>query len=210
MPAVPDPTPPERWTSGPAASGSPASAPAASTPAASTPAASRPARTLGRQAGDGVSVVPPEARPFQGRYAGLVSRLLANSVDFGVVTLAVASGYAAVAALRFLWNTRTFSFPAPSFGLLLLTWTGLMVVYLAAAWTVTGRSYGDHLLGLRVVGPRGRPPRAGGALVRAVFCVLFPVGLFWVAVSRDNRSAQDVVLRFSVVYDWAPRHHDAP
>src|SRR6185503_3925212 len=96
------------------------------------------------------------------------------------------------------------------FGLLLLAGTWLMVGYLAGAWTVTGRTYGDHLLGLRVVGPRGRPPRAGGALLRAVFCVLFPLGLFWVAVSRDNRSAQDVVLRFAVVYDWAPRHHDAP
>jgi uncharacterized RDD family membrane protein YckC len=195
VPAVPDPTPPA--TSAPGLS-------AARPPASGAPGGPD------RPAAHGVSVVPPEARPFQGRYAGLVSRLLANTVDFAVVTLAVASGYAAVAALRFLWNSRTFSFPAPSFGLLLLAWTGLMVVYLACAWTVTGRTYGDHLLGLRVVGPRGRPPRAGGALVRAVFCVLFPIGLLWVAVSRDSRSAQDVVLRFSVVYDWAPRHHDAP
>jgi hypothetical protein len=55
------------------------------------------------------------------------------------------------------------------------------------------------------VGPAGRPPRVGGALLRAVLCVLFPIGLFWVAVSRANRSAQDVVLRYAVVYDWSQR-----
>jgi hypothetical protein len=41
-----------------------------------------------------------------------------------------------------------------------------------------------------------------GAALRSAFCVLFPIGLFWVAVSGANRSVQDVVLRSSVVYDW--------
>ena len=152
-----------------------------------------------------VDVVPPEARPFQGQHAGLVTRLIANTVDFLVVAVVVAVGYAGVVALRFLWNSRTFSWPAPRLGLLLLVGSTVMVVYLAGTWVVTGRTYGDQLLGLRVVGPGGRPPRIGGALARAVLCVLFPIGLFWVAVSRDNRSAQDVVLRWSVVYDWSPR-----
>jgi hypothetical protein len=153
----------------------------------------------------GISVLPSEARPFQGRHAGLVSRLLANTVDFAVVVVAVASGYVVVAALRFLWNSRTFSFPAPSAALLLAVGSGVLVLYLAGSWAVTGRTYGDHLLGLRVLGPRGGRPGVVGALVRATACVLFPIGLFWVAVSRDNRSAQDVVLRWSVVYDWSPR-----
>jgi len=150
-----------------------------------------------------VDVVPPEARPFQGQHAGLVTRLIANTVDFLVVAVVVAVGYAGVVALRFLWNSRTFSWPAPRLGLLLLVGSTVMVVYLAGTWVVTGRTYGDQLLGLRVVGPGGRPPRIGGALARAVLCVLFPVGLFWVAVSRENRSAQDVVLRYAVLYDWA-------
>jgi hypothetical protein len=37
--------------------------------------------------------------------------------------------------------------------------------------------------------------------VRALLCVLFPVGLLWVLLSGENRSVQDVVLRTSVVYD---------
>jgi uncharacterized RDD family membrane protein YckC len=153
----------------------------------------------------GVDVVPPEARPFQGQHAGLVTRLLANTVDFLVVVVVVAAGYAAVTAVLFLWNSRTFSFPAAPFAVLLLAGSGVMVVYLAGAWVITGRTYGDQLLGLRVVGPGGRPPRVGGALLRAVLCVLFPIGLFWVAVSRANRSAPDVLLRYAVVYDWSQR-----
>jgi uncharacterized RDD family membrane protein YckC len=152
-----------------------------------------------------VDVIPPEAKGFQGQRAGLVTRIMANSVDFVVVVVVVAAGYLSVAALRFLWNTRNFAFPTASFALLLLIGSGVMVVYLAGAWALIGRTYGDHLLGLRVVGPGGRAPRIVGALIRAVLCVAFPVGLFWVAVSRSNSSAQDVVLRYAVVYDWSQR-----
>jgi uncharacterized RDD family membrane protein YckC len=150
-----------------------------------------------------LSAIPPAARGLQGRRAGLVSRLLANSVDFCIVALVVAAGYAGVAALRFLWNSRTFTFPAPGFGVLLIAGGAVMTLYLTACWTVSGRTFGDHLLGLRVLGLRGGHPRPVVALLRAVLCVLFPIGLFWIVVSRDNRSVQDVLLRSSVVYDWS-------
>jgi hypothetical protein len=39
-----------------------------------------------------------------------------------------------------------------------------------------------------------------------VFCAFVPVGLFWVAVSSQSRSVQDLFLRTSVVYDWQPRN----
>ena len=41
-----------------------------------------------------------------------------------------------------------------------------------------------------------------GALARAAFYVIFPIGLLWVLVSGQNRSLQDLVLRTSVIYDW--------
>jgi uncharacterized RDD family membrane protein YckC len=150
-----------------------------------------------------LSAIPPAARGLQGQRAGLVTRLLANTVDFCIAVLIVAAGYAGVAALRFLWNSRTFTFPAPSSAVLVVAGGAVMTVYLAACWTASGRTYGDHLLGLRVVGWRGRRLRPVGALLRAVLCVVFPIGLFWIALSRENRSAQDVLLRSSVVYDWS-------
>ena len=80
----------------------------------------------------------------------------------------------------------------------------ILVVYLTVAWWLNGRTFGDHLMGLRVVNFRGDRLRLPGALARAAFCAAFPLGLFWVAVSRENRSVQDVVLRTSVIYDWQP------
>ena len=71
-----------------------------------------------------------------------------------------------------------------------------------------GRTYGDHIMGLRVTGRRGRrlgPLRSFG---RAAFCVFFPIGLFWCVVSPERRSVQDVVLWTRVVYDWLPRPGD--
>jgi uncharacterized RDD family membrane protein YckC len=120
-----------------------------------------------------------------------------------VAAAIVTGGYAAVATLRFLWNSRTFTFPDPGFGLLVIAGGVVMTLYLTACWTASGRTYGDHLLGLRVVGGRGRPLRPVGALLRALLCVVFPLGLFWIVISRDNRSVQDVLLRSSVVYDWS-------
>jgi uncharacterized RDD family membrane protein YckC len=56
-----------------------------------------------------------------------------------------------------------------------------------------------------VVNLHGGRLRVSVALLRAAFCVVFPVGLFWVAFSRENRSLQDIVFRTSVIHDWLIR-----
>ena len=48
----------------------------------------------------------------------------------------------------------------------------------------------------------GAAEQAEVALARAMFCAVFPLGLLWTAVSRENRSVADLLLRTSVVYDW--------
>ncbi|HZB19008.1 MAG TPA: RDD family protein [Blastococcus sp.] len=151
-----------------------------------------------------ISTVPLAAQPQQGEPAGLVSRVLAATADFCVVVVLMAAGYLGVAALRFLWNSRTFTFPTASFVVLVVVYSVLLGLYLAASWAITGRTYGDHLLGLRVVTRRGRPLPPAWALVRAVLSVVFPIGLLWVGLSRRNLSVQDVLVGSSVVYDWAP------
>lgn len=108
----------------------------------------------------------------------------------------------AVVGLRFLWQPTTFGFPSPSSTVLLFGGFAILVPYLAMSWWLVGWTYGDHLLGLRVVNARGRQMALWGATARAVFCALFPLGLMWVAVSRQDRSIQDIVLITSVVYDW--------
>jgi uncharacterized RDD family membrane protein YckC len=138
----------------------------------------------------------------QGQAAGLVTRLLADAVDCAVVAGVIGLGYLGVVVVRFFWRSWAFTMPTPSFALMLLLGALIALVYLTVGWSTTGRTYGTHLLGLRVVGPSARRLRLGGALLRALFCVVFPIGIFWVAVSRHNRSVQDHVLRTSVIYDW--------
>jgi uncharacterized membrane protein YeaQ/YmgE (transglycosylase-associated protein family) len=155
------------------------------------------------------SVVPVQARGVQGRRAGIVSRAIADIVDCAVVAGVLAAGYVGVVVARFLWRSWAFTLPTPSFLLMLVLGAVTAVIYLTAAWATTGRSYGKHLMGLRVIGPFGRL-RFGGAFLRAVLCVVLPIGIVWVAVSRHNRSLQDVVLRTSVVYDWLGSTEEEP
>lgn len=153
----------------------------------------------------GETPVPREARPYQGRRAGLVTRLIAAAVDLAVVAVVLVAAYAGWAAFLLLIDPRTFTFPEVSVVFSLLAWFVVSVGYLTLAWTLSGRSYGDLVMGLRVLGPGGRRLHLVGAFVRALACVVIPIGLLWVAVSRQQRSFQDVVLRTSVVYDWQPR-----
>lgn len=136
-----------------------------------------------------------------GSRAGLVSRVLASAVDLLVVALLVTAGYLAVAATRFLLHPAGFTFPAVSGRTLLLVGLGVLAAYLTLTWAVLCATVGDRLMGLRVVGVRGTRLPWAWCVVRAALCTVFPIGLFWVLVSRENRSVQDILLRTSVVYD---------
>ena len=112
--------------------------------------------------------------------------------------------------MLFLISPRDFEFATASALLSVTTALLALVVYMTAAWSITGRTYGDHVMGLRVVGRRGHRVWPPTALVRAAFCVGFPIGLLWCGVSTSRRSLQDIVLRTAVIYDWRPRrdHED--
>jgi uncharacterized RDD family membrane protein YckC len=101
-----------------------------------------------------------------------------------------------------VWSPTTFTWPDVPFWVTIIVEFSIAVLYLTGSWAMTGRSYGATLLGLRVLSRRGKIPGWALAFVRAVFCVFFPVGLFWVILSPERRSVQDVVLRTVVVYDW--------
>jgi uncharacterized RDD family membrane protein YckC len=153
-----------------------------------------------------VSIVPWEIQPYQGRHAGLVTRSIAGVIDAVVAALALVAGYVGINGLKFLVDPRGFQFseasplPGVTSGLLIL------VIYLSAAWSITGRTYGCHLMGLRVVNHHGGRLRPFVALLRAIFYALFPLGLLLCAGGRQHRSVQDIVLRTSVIYDWLPGH----
>ncbi len=152
-----------------------------------------------------VSAIPREARPYQGLRAGIVSRVLANTVDFVVLVAILAVGYIGLSATLFLWDPSHFHFPAVPMWSLLLIGEAVLFVYLAVSWVMTGGTLGDRLLGLRVVNYRGDRLHLAGAILRSALCVVFPIGVLYTVVSRANRSVADIVLRTSVIYDWGRR-----
>jgi uncharacterized RDD family membrane protein YckC len=154
-----------------------------------------------------LSSVPEEARAHQGSRAGVVSRTLAAVIDLVVLLGVLGGGYLALAGVLFAIDPVRFSFPTPSRLVILGVAAVVLVGYLTECWTATGRTYGDRVLGLRVVDHRGRKLRLLTALARAVFCTVLPIGLLWTAVSAERRSVQDLVLRTSVIYDWSPHTH---
>ena len=154
--------------------------------------------------------VPQEARAFNGAPAGLASRTLANTVDLIVVGALLAAGYLAVSGLLFLRRGSSFSFPVVSYQTAYAVGFAAWVVYVAIGWRTNGRTYGDHLLGLRVRtisdGPLGVPR----AVIRAILCAIAPLLLVWVAFSKQQRSAQDLLVGTHVIYDWSGARLDAP
>jgi uncharacterized RDD family membrane protein YckC len=159
--------------------------------------------------GGGVSrperlAIPLRARSFQGLRAGFVSRALTSVIDAGVVAALVAGIVVGWSLLRSLGES-SFELSLPGAWGAFTLGEVLLWAYLWIAWSTTGRSIGKQVMGLRVVNSRGELMRPGAALLRAVLCVLFPVGLLWCLFSRNNHSLADVVLRTSVIYDWNVR-----
>jgi uncharacterized RDD family membrane protein YckC len=142
---------------------------------------------------------------MQGQRAGIVSRFIADGIDFFVVIAALIGVYLGYSVFRFLLHPRRFSWPeASSLYLGTLGWI-LLVLYLTVAWANTGRTFGKRVLGLRVVTTAEERLPLWQAFVRACLCALFPIGLFWTAVSGRNASVQDLIVRTHVVYDWRPK-----
>ena len=154
--------------------------------------------------GPEISAVPRAARPYQGTTAGFVTRFVANVIDTVVVIVMLGACYVGYASVVFLLDPRAFEFPDVSFLASLTVALLLATVYLWLTWWLAGRSYGGHVMGIRVTGRRR--PKLGPlrALARAAFCTFFPIGFFWCLLSPHRRSIQDVLLFSSVVYDWLP------
>ncbi len=145
---------------------------------------------------------PADVEDTGHRPAGIVTRVAAMGVDIAMVIVIASVIYIAFAGAKFVLSPTTFQWPNLPIFLTLSAQFALAVLYLTVCWAMTGRTYGDSLLGLRVVSRRGRIPGWTLSFLRAVFCAFFPIGLFWVVLSPERRSIQDVVLRTVVVYDW--------
>jgi uncharacterized RDD family membrane protein YckC len=136
-----------------------------------------------------------------GPRAGVVTRLLAAAADVVVVVLLTASVYLTITGARFVWSPLAFTWPRPTTDVIVVVAALIATGYLTVAWATTGCTYGAGLLGVRVLARRGGRLGWARASVRALACVLFPVGLLWCAISPTRRSVQDLVVGSIVTYD---------
>jgi uncharacterized RDD family membrane protein YckC len=154
---------------------------------------------------DELSVLPAEARGYQGAAAGIATRFAASAIDGFVVVVWLLAVYGGYVVLRLVLSPGGFHPPNPSLLLVGAAFFWTEVVYLAFAWWIGGRTLGDRVMGVQVVPNGGGRLRFMQSVARALLCAVFPIGLLWCAIDPKRRSLQDIVLRTSVVYNWLPR-----
>jgi uncharacterized RDD family membrane protein YckC len=110
----------------------------------------------------------------------------------------------AFSAIAFVTKPRAFEWPNPGPLVLATLWWVLLVLYLTIMWSVSGRTLGDQVMGLRVLTLGGDRLHGVRAFLRAIVCAVFPLGLLWCAVDRRRRGVHDLIVRTQVVYDWIP------
>jgi uncharacterized RDD family membrane protein YckC len=152
-----------------------------------------------------VALPVAEPGPARLRRAGIVSRVVADSIDLVILELVFALTLLGIAVAEYLLTSEQFELPRPHLGITSAAQLLLVIAYLAWGWASTGRTPGKAVLGLRVVTDRGEPLHWRRALARAALCALFPVFLLWALVSRRNAGVHDLLLSTAVVYDWEPR-----
>jgi len=151
------------------------------------------------------------ADAVRGRRAGVATRYAAAGVDFLVVGALLFGVLVGFAAVRYLFGGSTFKLPRAGAVFDAAAFPVLAVVYLVAAWTTSGRTVGSALFGLRVVRDTGTRVGLVRATGRALICVTFGVlSLAWAGISRRNAAVHDLLLRTSVVHDWAAARSAAP
>lgn len=148
-----------------------------------------------------------------GRYAGAFSRLLAAGADLliasTVFTLLVAGS--SVLTETFL-DTSISDDRAGLWGI--LAWAGWGFLYIWVTLTISGRTPGMALVGIRIVTVHGFPIGPWQSLVRTI-ALPFSVaagglGLLMALPHPQHRAFHDLVARTAVVYDWGDRPAELP
>jgi uncharacterized RDD family membrane protein YckC len=125
---------------------------------------------------------------------------VAAVIDFLVVGVILAALYLGVVLAKLMFHSTAFSFPSLSIVFSSAAAFVVAVLYLVSCWSVSGCTAGAVVMGLRVVGRRSPRLSPVVALLRALACVVFPIGLLWVAVDAQRRSLQDLLFGSRVIY----------
>jgi uncharacterized RDD family membrane protein YckC len=166
--------------------------------------------------------VADEAVSQQGHYAGALTRLVAFVCDWLTAGALFTIG---VAFLRFVVETISLHHFSPGhypvvLGAAFAVW---LFVWFAYPWSISGKSFGMAVLGLRVVRADGSPLDPKHAALRTITLPLgfltLGIGFLGILFGREHRALYDRIAGTAVVYDWdaraaryrfLARQHDAP
>ena len=139
-----------------------------------------------------------------GGYAGTVSRATAFLIDALLATFGTLAGALCFALVKALFADRFSIVGTASPDAVFAAVPVVFLAYCATAWTLTGRSVGKALLGLRVIDHAGARPSLLRSIVRALSYLLSAIlwlGFLWIAVDRRHDGLHDKIARTHVVYE---------
>ena len=155
---------------------------------------------------------PGDRLALDGRVAGFVTRLMAYVLDIVILVALIAlGGWIFLLVDDFIQNFFDEGVEVVSLNVIFVALVPiLMILYFVGFWSLTGRTPGKWVLGLRVVGPDGEPPRLSRSLIRllgyAISALALWLGYLWVLVDDDRQGWHDHMARTWVVYAFeAPR-----
>ena len=156
------------------------------------------------------SPAPPTAGR-QGHYAGGVTRLVAFAADvgasWGIFTVSVAAITFAIGLVTGHTVSSTGNRAVSIITLLcLIVWE---FIYFAYQWSLSGKTIGMALLGIRVVATDGEPVTGRQAVIRTVTLPLsflfFGLGFLGILLNKDRHAWHDRMAKTVVVYSWDAR-----
>jgi uncharacterized RDD family membrane protein YckC len=152
------------------------------------------------------AVKPVEGR--QGHYAGAVSRLVAFGADVGASWALFTLGAAALAFTIQLASGTTISISNHQ-AISLIAAVIWEFLYFAYQWTLSGKTIGMAVLGIRVVKTDGSPIGARQAVIRTLTLplsiIVFGLGFLGILTNRRRYAWHDRFAKTAVVYSWDAR-----
>jgi uncharacterized RDD family membrane protein YckC len=151
-------------------------------------------------------VEPVEGR--QGNYAGAVSRAVAFGADVGASWGLFTLGAAALAFTIQLASSTKVSLTSHQL-VSLITAVIWEFFYFAFQWTLSGKTIGMAVLGIRVVKTDGSPIGARQAVIRTLTLplsiIVFGLGFLGILTNRRRYGWHDRFAKTAVVYSWDAR-----
>jgi uncharacterized RDD family membrane protein YckC len=144
----------------------------------------------------------------QGQYAGGVSRIVALLADIGISWGLYVAGVAAYGLFYELLSGKNFNANKNqlAWSIVLAVWEFL---YFSLQWSLSGRTLGMAIFGLRVVSKEGAPIGLGTAMLRTIVLAVSLIFIILVClaalVQRQRRALHDLVAGTAVVYNWDAR-----